>query len=221
MVDHELLTLLFGLILGIQHAFEADHMAAVTAMTVEQKNPLKASLVGTFWGIGHTTTLFVMGMLVLLFRITIPERIGLGLEFIVGCMLVFLGVRTLLKSRVTAHDKAHSPMHTHERATNHHRRSFLVGTVHGLAGSGAVTLLVLSTISDTLQGLYYILLFGIGSILGMTIMSLLVGLPFFLSASRFPQTEKYLKITAGILSIFFGLNLMYQIGFIDGLFIKQ
>lgn len=225
-MNQPLLTLLFGFILGIEHAFEADHMIAVSTMVTEHKNPFKASLVGTFWGIGHTTTLFIVGIVVLLLKVTIPENVSLSLEMIVGFVLVLLGVKIIREKKETLHmhththdDTAHTHHHLH---TNHnhwhtHYHSFIIGLIHGLAGSGALMILVLSTINELFQGVYYILLFGIGSIIGMTVISFFVGIPFIYSAKKFPYIEKYLRTIAGILSIIFGLSIIYEIGFVEGL----
>lgn len=195
-------TLILGFILGIKHAFEPDHVIAISTIVTDQKNPLKAALVGTFWGLGHTTTLFITGVLVLLLKLSIPEKVSLTFEFFVGVMLIILGARAIQRGKVILHT------HKHEK----HHTSFLIGTVHGLAGSGALMLLVLTTIPSLSQGLYYILLFGLGSVVGMSAMSFLLGLPFLFSTAKFPQIEKYLRLVAGTLSIFFGLFWIYQIG---------
>lgn len=219
-----LVTLFLGFILGLQHAFEADHMIAVSTMVTEQKNPFKAALVGTFWGIGHTTTLFIAGIIVLLLKITIPEKIALALEFCVGIMLVGLGAYTLYKARTSIHSHEHAHEDTHHEhphkigSIHHHHKSFLIGTVHGLAGSGALMVLVLATVQSVIEGLYYILIFGIGSIAGMTIMSMIIGLPFIYSTKKFPNMERTLRFIAGVLSIGFGMFVMYEIGYTEGLF---
>lgn len=213
-----LLTLLLGFGLGIKHAFEADHVIAVSTIVSEQKKPLKSALIGAFWGIGHTTTLFVIGLAVLLFKISIPEGISSLLEFFVGIMLVGLGILTILQAKkITDIEKEHIEAHRKKRFHEHHR-SFLVGSVHGLAGSGALMLLVLATVNSTMEGIYYILLFGLGSIIGMSLMSILVGLPFIISTKTFPNIEKRLRFIAGIISVLFGLYYMYQVGVVDGLF---
>lgn len=220
-----LLTLALGFFLGVKHAFEADHIIAVSTIVTEQKNPLKAALIGTFWGIGHTTTLFIVGLIVLLLKVQITEKVALSLEFVVGFMLVLLGVYTIYKTRFTIHvhkhehrkGTMHEHPHWHSKADHKHHTSFFIGSIHGLAGSGALMVLVLSTVSSLIEGLYYILLFGIGSIAGMTIMSLVVGLPFIYSTKRYPNIEKYLRLAAGVLSILFGGFVMYQIGIVAGL----
>ena len=93
-----LFTFLFGIFLGFKHALEADHLTAVMTLVTEHKNSFRAALIGTFWGIGHTTTLFMVGLAVLILKINIPLRLGLGLESLVGIMLVILGIRALLKT---------------------------------------------------------------------------------------------------------------------------
>lgn len=218
-MSSEFLPLIIGFILGIKHAFEPDHLIAVSNIVIDQKNPLKAALVGTFWGLGHTSTLLLTGVLVLLLKLSIPEKLSISFEILVGIMLIILGVRTLMKTRSILHthkhkhdDLNHRHLHFHEQPTHRkHHTSFLIGSVHGLAGSGALMLLVLATIPTLSQGLYYILLFGLGSIIGMTVMSFLLGLPFIFSTSKFPQIEKYMRIFAGTLSILFGLFWIYQI----------
>ncbi|OGE32157.1 hypothetical protein A3C59_00325 [Candidatus Daviesbacteria bacterium RIFCSPHIGHO2_02_FULL_36_13] len=192
-----LFTLFLGLLLGIKHAFEADHVLAVSTIASGQKNPFKAAVVGAFWGIGHTTTLFIIGIMVLLLRISIPESLGLLLEGLAGVMLIILGIRVFKnKSSVNYHK---------------HTTPFLIGLIHGLAGSGVLMILVLSTITELITGLYYILLFGIGSIIGMSLMSFLIGIPFSYSSSRFPKIETNLRLISGSLSIIFGLVIIYQI----------
>lgn len=205
-------TLLLGFGLGIKHAFEADHVIAVSTIVSEQKNPLRSALVGTFWGIGHTVTLFVIGLIVLLFKVSIPEYISMSLEFIVGIMLVVLGILTVFQARkITQTEEEHLDAHAKNKKHTHHK-SLIVGSVHGLAGSGALMLLVLSTVSSVMEGIYYVLLFGFGSIIGMSLMSILIGLPFIVSAKTFPNIEKYLRTAAGAVSILFGIYYMYQVG---------
>lgn len=214
-----LFTLVLGFFLGIKHSFEADHVIAVSTIASEQKNPFKASLVGIFWGIGHTTTLFISGIIVLLLKISIPEKISMSLEGLVGIMLIILGTRVLIKTKsFHSHkheheEKVHDHLHVDEKKTEHkHHVPFFVGFVHGIAGSGAMMLLVLSTIPTVLEGLYYILIFGLGSILGMSIMSFVIGIPFLYSKNKLPKLENSLRFGAGILSVLFGLFVIYQVG---------
>jgi sulfite exporter TauE/SafE len=225
-----------GLILGVKHALDADHLIAVSTIVSEHKNLKWASLIGAFWGLGHTTTLFVVGVLVIGLRLTIPPRVALGLEFLVAVMLVALGVNILWRSfrseKIHLHPHNHSPemhahFHLHETQEEGHihphpfksmRKPFFVGMVHGLAGSAALMLLVLTTIPSPLAGLLYIIIFGFGSVGSMLVLSSLIGLPFILTAQKFTVLNRWIRLVAGLASVAFGLFYGWEIGFHDGLF---
>lgn len=220
-----------GLILGIKHALDADHLIAVSTIVSEHQSLKWASLIGAFWGLGHTATLFVVGLLVIGLRLTIPLRVALGLEFLVALMLVVLGGNILWRSfraeKLHLHAHAHNPeththfhfhgepeeSHAHPHPFKSMRKPFLVGMVHGLAGSAALMLLVLTTIPSPLAGLVYILIFGFGSVGGMLALSSLIGLPFVLTARRFSLLNGWIRLVAGLASAAFGLFLGWQIGF--------
>lgn len=230
--------LVFGFGLGLKHAVEADHMAAVSTIVSERKSLLSSSLVGGLWGIGHTISLFVVGVIVILLRVQIGARTALGLEFCVALMLITLGVLALAKlansgrARHTHHHqhgvRDHTHAHIHDGSTetdrhSHHdlrigKRPLIIGMVHGLAGSAALMLLVLSSISAPLVALVYIVVFGIGSIGGMMLMSMLVGLPLQLTANNFKRANFALRGLAALFSLSFGLFMVYEIGYVDGLF---
>jgi sulfite exporter TauE/SafE len=225
-----------GLLLGIQHALDADHLIAVSTIVSEHKSLKWASLIGAFWGLGHTATLFAVGLLVIGLRVTIPERFALGLEFLVAIMLVFLGLKILWQSfgveKIHLHTHTHNPeththfhVHTNPKEDHRHghpframRRPFFVGMVHGLAGSAALMLLVLGTIPSALAGLAYILIFGLGSVGGMLTLSSMIALPFILTARRFSILNRWIRVLAGVASVVFGLFLGWDIGFDQGLF---
>ena len=227
----------FGFMLGLKHATEADHLAAVGTIVSERKSLWSSALVGGLWGLGHTISLLLAGILVLLLNFQISEKTATILEFGVGMMLLFLGLNVLRKIwqggkiHFHTHDhgaREHTHPHLHENksadeANTHHGfkfspRSLLIGMMHGLAGSSAMLLLYLPTIESNNLKLVYILIFGIGSIGGMMLMSFLVGLPFHLTASRFNQYNRLLQGVAGLVSIYFGLYLMYEQGIESGLF---
>ena len=234
--------LVLGLILGSKHSLDPDHVVAVSTIVSEYKNPLRSFWVGVSWGLGHTTTLLIIGIAIIALRLTIPERMALLFEFGVGVMLVALGAQVIYsfrKKKVHQHahgheeDEAHQHFHSHsttpEHTPAHHethgigkpflrKKSYLVGTVHGVAGSAALTLLVLASIESPLVGLAYILLFGLGSVISMGVMTVIIGLPFVVSAGRLPNMNRTIQIAVGTFSIMFGGFLMYQIGFVDGLF---
>ncbi len=235
--------LVFGLLFGLKHAVEADHLAAVSTIVSERKSILSSTLVGGMWGIGHTISLFVAGIVVIVLHIEIGERLAAALEFGVALMLIALGINALRKlmrggtlhfhqHRHFEHEHLHPHLHDVAPensadeivdADTHHglgigARPLLVGIVHGLAGSAALMLLVLSTIKSQLVGIAYIGVFGIGSIGGMMLMSALVGLPIHLTANRFASGTRILQGLAGAFSLCFGLFMTYEIGYVGDLF---
>ena len=217
--------LLIGFVLGLRHATEADHLAAVSTIVSEKKNLFTASIVGGLWGVGHTISLFAVGLLVVFLKLQISTAVETKLEAGVGLMLVILGANALRKlatsEKIHAHTHehdghAHIHIHTHKDESaekSHHRfspRSVVVGMVHGLAGSAALMLLVVPTIQSTPVALLYILIFGVGSIGGMMVMSLLIGLPFHFTANRFDGLNKGIRLCAGVFSLLLGGSIIYE-----------
>ena len=203
-----------GLVYGLKHATEADHIVAVSAIVSEHKKLARAAIVGALWGAGHTASLVVVGAIVLALKIAIPERVAGWLEFAVALMIIGLGVmafRRALSGRSDFHIHEEAPVdgHSHEVARIGIKPT-IVGAVHGLAGSAALTLLVLTQISSPLLGLLYLAVFGVGSILGMLLMSGIVGLPFVLSSRKLGGVNYQLQMWAGTLSVLFGLWYAYQ-----------
>lgn len=224
-----------GFILGLKHATEADHLVAVSTVVSERRGLLKSAVVGAFWGLGHTISLLVAGIAVLVLNFQIGPRLESALELCVGIMLALLGlnvIRKLLqggKLHFHAHNHgSHSHVHPHLHETSesqdpeaHHGfkfrpRALLIGMVHGMAGSAALMLLVIPTIGSRSLGLIYIVVFGVGSIAGMAIMTLLVGIPFQLTSStkRFARFHQVLQGTAGMAGIILGLWIVYERGFV-------
>ena len=239
-----LAALVLGVVLGLRHSLDPDHVVAVSTIVSRYRNPLRSFWVGVSWGLGHTTTLFLLGIVIIGLRLTIPDRLALLLEFFVGVMLVGLGAQVVygfLKTKVHQHSHGHEEQdhlhfHAHARTQDetqnenleHHKatgvgkpffrkKSYVVGLVHGVAGSAALTLLVLASIDSPLAGLAYILLFGLGSILSMGVMTIFISFPFVISANRLPNLNRIIQFGVGTLSILFGFFLMYEIGFREGL----
>ena len=227
--------LTFGFLLGLKHATEADHLAAVSTIVSERKSLLGSALIGGVWGLGHTISLFVAGVMVLFLNFQISERAERILEFSVGVMLFLLGanvLRKLLKgARLHFHEhkhgeRKHAHPHIHSTADEPHThhglrfspRALIVGMIHGLAGSAALMLVLIPTIESRAVGLLYILVFGVGSIGGMILMSFLVSLPFRLTAQKFNRLNYILQSVAGLLSVGLGLFIVYVKGFAEGLF---
>jgi ABC-type nickel/cobalt efflux system permease component RcnA len=221
--------LALGFALGLRHAVEADHIAAVSTIASERKTTMGAALAGTFWGIGHAVALMIAGVAVLVLRIQIGEQTARALELGVAVMLVGLGTNALWKlargGRVHTHPHAHGSVvhdhpHVHENGRlgehGHVRQSarpLLIGMVHGMAGSAALMLLVLATVSSPVVGLAYVGVFGVGSIAGMTLMSALISLPVRLTAHRYAYAESAMRCIAGLFGVGFGLYLAYSLAF--------
>ncbi|WP_312094101.1 urease accessory protein UreH [Niallia sp.] len=202
--------LLFGLVLGFKHALEPDHVIAVSTIASRSKNLWNSSLSGVFWGIGHTFTLLIFGLIVIVLKQEIPDPVAMSLEFIVGIVLVYLGITNMFfKGRQT-----HS--HNKNEATSYWKSS-LLGLVHGLAGSAAMVLLTMSTVNTIWEGAIYIVIFGIGTCVGMLLFTTVLGVPFVFSTKKVNVNGLFTKVT-GSISIIFGIYYMYNIGFNDGLF---
>jgi high-affinity nickel permease len=233
--------LALGFFLGMRHATDSDHIVAMTTIVSREKTIRAASLVGALWGVGHTLTILLVGGAIVLFGIVFPPRVGLTMELSVAVMLVVLGAMNVAGFRhemkklqpaphgeavVTsdehdAHDlHRHWPLGTVARVVGYSAalRSIIIGTVHGLAGSAAVALLVLTTIRDSRWALLYLFLFGIGTIAGMMLITSALAVPLVHTARRFPNWKRHIGWVTGVLSVGFGLLLVYQIGFVDGLF---
>jgi ABC-type nickel/cobalt efflux system permease component RcnA len=244
-----------GLVFGLKHATEVDHVVAVSAIVSEHRSVLRSALVGGLWGAGHTASLVIVGVLVLVFRVAIPLPAANWLEFAVALMIIGLGVLAMAKVLRRRNDvhlhrhshdgQSHVHIHFHERSTQHESdaslfpqtseasssthpshshaisrlgfKPLLVGAMHGLAGSAALTLLVLTQIQSAWLGLLYLALFGIGSTFGMLLMSGLIGLPFALSGRRLTSINYGLQSAAGMLSIAFGLWYAYDTVITNGL----
>lgn len=227
----------FGFLRGLSHAVEADHMAAVSTIVAERKSLWSSTFIGGLWGLGHTISLFLAGVFVLLLNFQISENTERILEFGVGIMLTFLGLNVLRKllqggklhfhphehgAREHVHPHIHAADEHEEEAHTHHGlkfspRALVIGMIHGLAGSAALMLLVVPLIESKTVGLLYIIIFGVGSIGGMMLMSLLVGLPFHFTAARFNRFNYLLQSVAGLVSITLGLMIIYEKGFTEGL----
>jgi hypothetical protein len=193
------LTLLFALVVGFTHAFEADHLVAVSNI-VTRRNKLNLAMKdGVYWGLGHSSTILLIGMVVILGKAAIAENIFGYLEAAVGAMLIVLGLWRLTKAyrlRGTIDGLA-----DHEHG---HRLAYGVGLVHGLAGSGALILLVLANGQSTTHGLLYLLLFGLGSVGGMLVAAGVLGLPFAKSVLRSPGLQLGLIVLSSLLCIGYG-----------------
>lgn len=223
-----------GFLFGIKHALDPDHLVAISTIVAEHKKLWRSSRAGIFWGIGHTITVAAVGLVVLGFKVTVSPTLAQSLELIVGLMLVVLGLAvavSLVREKVHLHrhehdGRCHTHLHAHKHRLDHAHahpddgvyRSLFVGMVHGLAGSAALTVLVLSAMPSVLHGLFYLILFGLGSIVGMMAMSTLIGSPFAYTARRFERANLVIRSLASGTSIGLGLIIISEMGSRLGLF---
>ena len=257
---------LLGLLLGMRHATDPDHVIAVTTILSRERRLVVAARIGVIWGLGHTMTVLLVGAAIIVFKIAIPVRLGLAMEFAVAVMLILLGVGSaagLLRRAAirmlgaSARDESlivHAHPHTHDGATHAHPhvhldahegaadaamhhdhripadalpsfaarrpllRSFAVGLVHGLAGSAAIALLVLSAIPSPLWATIYLAIFCVGTIIGMGLITTAIATPFMVVSRQALWIRQTLVTGSGLLSFGFGLFLAYHIGIVDHLF---
>jgi hypothetical protein len=260
---------LLGLVLGMRHATDPDHVIAVTTILSREHRLAAATRIGVVWGLGHTLTVLIVGAAIIFFKIAIPARLGLAMEFAVAVVLILLGVgaaaslvlkgATRLRGVSSQPDAllVHAHAHTHDGATHVHPhvhvgdhedghkdahdamhrdhrvpadvlpsfaarrpllRSFAVGLVHGLAGSAAIALLVLSAIPDPMWATLYLAIFCVGTVIGMGLITTAIATPFMVVSRRASWIHQGLVTGSGLLSFGFGLFLAYQIGIVDHLF---
>jgi len=231
----------------MRHATDPDHVIAVTTIVSRERRLGSAALIGALWGVGHTVTIVLAGLAIVIFGAVVSPRVGLTMELSVALMLVLLGavsVLRALRSPPHAHgDYVHAHPHPPGAGDHGHRdddtplarldlcfgrlglyqilRPLVVGVVHGLAGSAAVALLVLASIREPLPAVGYLVIFGVGTIVGMMLITVAIAAPFAFTARRFVFLHRSLAFTTGLLSVGFGLFLVYRIGFIGGLFIGE
>ncbi|CAG1009388.1 hypothetical protein MYXO_03861 [Myxococcaceae bacterium] len=202
--------ILLGFLLGLRHASDPDHMIAVSTIVARSRKASAATRIGIAWGIGHSTTILAVGSAIIALRLVVPERLALGLELGVGLVLIGLGVANLSTPRSVGEIPARDP-----RAQL--VRSLGVGLVHGLAGSAGVALLALAAMPTIAEALVYLAVFCVGTIAGMVTISLGLGLPLAY-AGRIPGAHRVLVAGSGAVSIAFGAWLVYDIGFVRGLY---
>jgi ABC-type nickel/cobalt efflux system permease component RcnA len=227
-----------GFLIGMQHAMEADHIAAVASLATRNRSLKDTVRQGVSWGLGHALTLFLFGGLVVVMDTVVSERVAQGLELAVGFMLVLLGldvIRRLISERIhfhshhhgeTVHFHAHShgPGREHDADPHHHEhpgkfplRALLVGIMHGMAGSAALIILALNSVTSITQGLLYIAMFGIGSILGMAALAMVISLPLRYTSRSLTWAHNGLKALVGVVTIGLGCLLIFELGINQGL----
>ena len=229
-----LAVLVLGFLLGLKHATDADHVVAVSTIVTEQRNVWRGLWVGASWGAGHSTPLLILGLIILLFRDMVLgryESIAPFLEFGVGIMLVYLGVSVVWNIRrgeVHVHQHIHeeSPhVHVHAaheaKAERHNSffvfgkpvfrlKSFVIGVMHGLAGSAAVMLVLLPAIDSFWVGVGYLLLFSVGTMLSMAVVTVILAVPFAATGGN-AALNRTVGVVAGVASVAVGVAVMSEI----------
>jgi len=226
--------LALGFLIGMQHALEADHLAAVSTMAVDGGASKRGlALRGAVWGLGHTLTLFAICAAVILLGLTMTDRAAAVLEFAVGCMLVLLGAdvfRKMRKKKIHFHvhdhgdGKVHLHAHSHQEAQTQHSkdrhqhrhptgfpvRALLVGLVHGAAGSAGLLALAIAATKDAWTAVAYVLVFGIGSIFGMAALTAIAAWPLRAAEKHAVRAHGALSVCAGVLAVVIGLDVMVE-----------
>ncbi len=219
--------LFLGFLIGMRHALDADHLAAVATIASQQQSIKSSIRHGAVWGLGHTITLFLFGSLVILMDTVIPQQLAEFLEMAVGVMLIALGIDVIsrvIRQRIHYHvhrhgdGQAHFHAHSHsgegKHASSAHQhshdsrfplRTLFIGLMHGMAGSAALILLTMETIDSMWYGMFYILLFGIGSMLGMALLSFVIAIPLKASASGLTWMHNGLQLSIGLFTTGLGL----------------
>ena len=226
-------TLGIGLVLGLRHALDTDHLVAVGTLVARERSFWRGARIGVVWGLGHTATLFVMGLLTIALRLSVPSGVGMWLQLAVAGMLVFLGVRTLWlwrrgEGHICAHEHdGHQHAHFHQHGQHScanppapaksrdavHHQSFWVGMVHGLSGSAELMLLVLATIRHPLWALIYIAVFGVGMIVAMFALTAMLARVLSFTArfqNGWTRVDDGLRAFSGVASLGFGAFLLWQ-----------
>ena len=190
---------LLGFLLGIRHAVDPDHVVAVGTIATRTSSFRRAAAVGALWGIGHTLTILLVGGGIIALRVAISPRIGLAMEFAVAIMLILLGLQNLATAR---RDEAREPSST---------RPFVVGMVHGMAGSAAIVLLILATVRDSMWAFAYLMLFGFGTVVGMVIVTGIIAVPASLAVRRVRNARRWLTLASGVASVVLGVMLANEL----------
>jgi cytochrome c biogenesis protein CcdA len=230
-----LLTL--GFLMGVRHALEADHVAAVASLATRASSPRETARLAALWGAGHAATLLLVGGAVVWLGAAVPDGVARVLEAAAGALLVFLGVDVLRRLRrrrvhfhvhrheggvnhLHAHAHAGEPAAEHDPARHRHEhprglflRALVVGSVHGLAGSAALVVLSLQAVSSAAAAVAYIALFGLGAVAGMVLFSLAIALPLGLRVGRLETASRALEAALGVASVVIGAWTFVRSGF--------
>jgi high-affinity nickel-transport protein len=200
-----LVTFITSLLLGMRHATDPDHVIAVTTIVSSERSLSRAARIGALWGLGHTLTILIVGSAIILFKVAFSVRLGLSMEFTVAIMLIVLGLLNLTT--------ANAPVTRVSPA-----RPVFIGVVHGLAGSAGAALLLVPLIDDPRFAALYLIVFGLGTIVGMSLVTLAIAAPALAAGAPTARVQRSLRLASGALSVVFGLYLAHKVGITEGLF---
>jgi high-affinity nickel-transport protein len=200
-----LVTFVTSLLLGMRHATDPDHVIAVTTIVSSERSLSRAARIGALWGLGHTLTILIVGSAIILFKVAFSVRLGLSMEFTVAIMLIVLGLLNLTT--------ANAPIARVSPA-----RPVFIGVVHGLAGSAGAALLLVPLIDDPRFAALYLIVFGLGTIVGMSVVTLAIAAPALVAGAPTARVQRSLRLASGAVSVVFGLYLAHKIGVSEGLF---
>ena len=238
--NNPVLILVAGLMIGLVHAFEPDHLSAVSTQLLKNNNntsssrkldfrklTIISSLRGALWGMGHTSSIILIGLLIAGLSLNIPDDFFVSAEVVVGFMLIILGIFTFTnksifkQKHIHPHEHSNGISHTHSHNHNenhiHGHKSYLIGCIHGIAGSGGLVALTASTMNGFDMMIYFLILFGMGSIIGMTVASGVIGLPFIFF-SKMSSVTKYIRYAIASITFIIGINIVFSIGVDNNLF---
>ena len=238
--NNPFLIIIAGLMIGLLHAFEPDHLSAVSTQLLRNNDKSKSSkklelrnltiissLRGALWGMGHTSSIILIGLLIAGLSLNIPDDFFISAEVVVGFMLITLAVFTFTNKSIFkqkhihphkhSNGIAHTHSHDHNENHKHGHKAYLIGCVHGIAGSGSLVALFASTMNGFDMMMYFLILFGIGSIIGMTVASGVIGLPFILF-SKMNSVTKYIRYAIASITFIIGINIVFSIGLDNKLF---
>ncbi|MGQ0764747.1 MAG: HoxN/HupN/NixA family nickel/cobalt transporter [Gemmatimonadota bacterium] len=231
-----LLTILaLGFFLGVRHAADPDHVVAVSTLVTRQHRPWDAALTGLWWGLGHSLTIIAVGTAIIAFSITIPPQVGVSMEMAVAAMLVLLGLVSLRSLRrappaLVVAEGGETVVRSTDRGVgavaqvggplaargpgggpDGRARPFIVGIVHGLAGSAAIALTILALITDRSQAFFYLLLYGAGTIAGMLMLTAAVAVPLTWAGQRSAALQRGVGVLAGAVSVCLGVVMIARV----------
>jgi len=231
--NNPFLIIIAGLMIGLVHAFEPDHLSAVSTQILKNNNnssnskklelrslSISSSLRGIFWGMGHTSSIMLIGLLIAGLSLNIPDNFFISAEVIVGFMLIVLGILTFTNKSIFkqkhihphkhSNGIAHTHSHNHDVNHKHGHKAYLIGCIQGVAGTGSIVALIASTMNGFDMMVYFLILFGIGSIIGMTVASGVIGLPFIF-LSKISSVTKYLRYAIASITFIIGINIIFSI----------